>query len=102
LAKCLALMAGGGVASIIQLPVIGWFTQIAALEVMLKPLFGMSPETAMACAATLLAITFLEIAPVGFVWAQLEHINLRKVTLESEHAEEDLAAAEPAGPSTST
>ncbi len=91
LAKCLALMAGGGVASIIQLPVIGWFTQIAALEVLLRPLFGMTPETAMACAATLLAITFLEVAPVGFVWAQLEHINLRKVTLESEHAGEGLA-----------
>lgn len=96
LARCLALMIGGGVASIIQLPVIGWFTQIAALEVMLKPLFGMSAETATACAATLLTITFLGIAPVGLVWAQFEHINLRKVALESEHAEEDLAAAEKA------
>jgi hypothetical protein len=97
LARCLALMAGGGVASIIQLPVVGWFTQIAALEVMLKPLFGMAPETAMACATTLLAITFLEIAPVGLVWAQFEHINLRKVTVESEHAEEEFAANEETG-----
>lgn len=92
LAKCLALMAGGGIASIIQLPVIGWFTQIAALEVMLRPLFGMTPETAMACATTLLLITFLGIAPVGLVWAQFEHINLRKVTLESEHVEEEISA----------
>lgn len=98
LAKCLALMAGGGVASVIQLPVIGWFTQIAALEEMLKPLFGMTPETAMACATTLLAITFLGIAPIGLIWAQFEHINLRKVTVESEHAEEDLEAAEKADP----
>jgi glycosyltransferase 2 family protein len=37
-------------------------------------------------------ITFLGIAPIGLVWAQFEHINLRKVTLESEHAGEDLAA----------
>jgi uncharacterized membrane protein YbhN (UPF0104 family) len=93
-AKCLALMAGGGVASIIQLPVIGWFTQIAALEVMLRPLFGMTPETATACAATLLAITFLGIAPVGLVWAQFEHINLRKVTVESEQVEENIIADE--------
>ncbi len=99
LAKCLALMAGGGVASIVQLPVIGWFTQIAALEVILKPLFGMTPETAMACATTLLAITFLGIAPAGLVWAQFEHINLRKVTLESEHAEDDLASGQAADPS---
>lgn len=97
-ARCLALMAGGGVASMIQLPVIGWFTQIAALQVMLRPLFGMTAETAMACAATLLAITFLSIAPAGLVWAQFEHINLRKVTLESEHAKEDLDAPESAGP----
>lgn len=86
-ARCLALMAGGGVASIVQLPVIGWFTQIAALQVMLGPLFNMTPETAMACATTLLVITFLGIAPVGLVWAQFEHVNLRKVTVESEHAE---------------
>lgn len=96
LGRCLALMAGGGVASIVQLPVIGWFTQIAALEVMLRPLFGMSPETATACATTLLAITFLGVAPVGLVWAQFEHINLRKVALESEHAEQDLEASEAA------
>jgi hypothetical protein len=98
MAKCLALMAGGGVASIVQLPVIGWFTQIAALEVMLRPLFGMSSETAMACATTLLAITFLSVAPVGLVWAQFEHINLRRVTLESEHAGEDLEDEETADP----
>jgi glycosyltransferase 2 family protein len=87
IAKCLALMAGGGVASIIQLPVIGWFTQIAALEVLLRPLFAMTQETAMACATTLLLITFLGIAPIGLIWAQFEHISLRKVALESEHAD---------------
>jgi hypothetical protein len=97
LAKCLALMAGGGVASIIQLPVIGWFTQIAALEVMLTPLFGMTPETATACATTLLAMTFLGIAPIGLVWAQFDHISLRKVTVESEQAEEELVAKEETG-----
>lgn len=96
LGRCLVLMAGGGVASIVQLPVIGWFTQIAALEVMLKPLYGMSPETAMACAATLLAITFLGIAPVGLVWAQFEHISLRKITMESEHAGEEAEAEQDA------
>jgi hypothetical protein len=93
-ARCLALMAGGGVASIIQLPVIGWFTQIAALEVMLKPLFGMTPETAMACATTLLGITFLGIAPVGLIWAQFDHINLRKVTVESEQVNEEIVGDE--------
>lgn len=93
LGRCLALMAGGGVASSLQLPVIGWFTQIAALQVMLGPLFGMTTETAMACAATLLAITFLSIAPVGLVWAQFEHISLRQVTRQSEHCDDKREAA---------
>ena len=94
LAQCLVLMAGGGVASIIQLPVIGWFTQIYALKELLEPLFGMPQETALACAATLLVITFLGIAPVGLIWAQFEHINLRTVTLESEKAGEAVAEQE--------
>ena len=94
LAQCLVLMAGGGVASIIQLPVIGWFTQIYALKELLEPLYGMSPETSLACAATLLLITFLGIAPVGLIWAQFEHINLRAVTLESEKAGEAVAEQE--------
>jgi glycosyltransferase 2 family protein len=94
LAQCLVLMAGGGVASIIQLPVIGWFTQIYALKELLEPLYGMSPETSLACAATLLVITFLGIAPVGLIWAQFEHINLRTVTIESEKAGEAVAEQE--------
>jgi hypothetical protein len=41
----------------------------------------------------LLLVTFLGIIPVGLIWAQFEHVSLRKVTVESEHAEEDLEAA---------
>jgi hypothetical protein len=35
---------------------------------------------------------------VGLIWAQFEHVSLRKVTLESEQAEEDLVVVEPADP----
>ena len=94
LAKCMVLMAGGGVASTIQLPVIGWFTQIATLAVFLRTLFNMAPETATAGGATLLMITFLSIVPVGLIWAQFEHVDLRKVTVESEHAGEEFAESE--------
>ena len=96
IAKCLVLMVGSGVASIVQLPVIGWFTQIAAVAVALRGLFNMAPETATACAATLLVITFLSIIPVGLIWAQFENVSLRKVTVESEHAGEELAESETA------
>jgi hypothetical protein len=54
-------------------------------------------EPAMACAATLLLVTFLSIIPVGLIWARFEHVSLRKVAEESEHVEADLAAEEPAG-----
>lgn len=90
LGKCMVLMVGGGVASIVQLPVLGWFTQIAALEEILRNVFSLPPETATACAATLLLVTFLSIVPVGLVWAQLEHVSLRKVAVESEYAGEEL------------
>ena len=97
LAKCMVLMVGGGVASVVQLPVLGWFTQIAALEEILRNLFSLSPETSTACAATLLLITFLGIVPVGLIWAHFEHVSLRKVTVESERAGEALAGEEAAG-----
>jgi hypothetical protein len=42
----------------------------------------------MACAASLLLVTFLAVIPVGLIWAQVDHISLRKVTHESEAAEE--------------
>jgi len=42
----------------------------------------------------LLMITFLSIVPVGLIWAQFEHVDLRKVTVESEHAGEEFAESE--------
>jgi hypothetical protein len=95
LAKCLVLMVISGAASVVQLPVIGWFSQIAAVEETLRNFFSLPPETAMACAATLLLVTFLGIVPVGLVWAKFEHISLRKIAVESEHAEEELAEEQP-------
>ena len=91
-AKCVLLMIASGASSIIQLPVLGWFTQIGLVAATLSGLFGASPEAATACAATLLLVTFLAIIPVGLIWAQFEHVSLRKVTHESEVAEEISAA----------
>ena len=63
----------------------------------LTSMFGATPEAATACATMILLSTFLCIAPIGLIWAQFEHINLRKVTVESEHAEEELVAKEEIG-----
>ena len=97
LAKCMLLMASSMAVSSLQLPIIGWFTQIGAVAAAMSGFFGVAAEPATACAATLLLITFLGIAPVGLIWARFEHVSLRKVTVESENAEEELAIDEPAG-----
>lgn len=92
--KCVLLMIASGGASIFQLPVLGWFTQIGIVAAAISGLLGATTEAATACAALLLLVTFLSIVPVGLIWAQFEHVNLRKVTHESEVAEEVLAADE--------
>jgi uncharacterized protein (TIRG00374 family) len=96
LAKCMLLMASSMAASGFQLPIIGWFTQIGVVAAAMSGFFGVAPEPATACSATLLAVTFLGIIPVGLIWARIEHVSLRKVAAESEHAEETLVADEPA------
>jgi hypothetical protein len=95
LAKCMLLMASGMAASGFQLPVLGWFTQIGVVAAAMSGFFGVAAEPATACAATLLAVTFLGIVPVGLVWARFEHVSLRKVAAESGHAGKTLAVQEP-------
>jgi hypothetical protein len=95
-AKCVLLMVVSGGASIVQLPVVGWFTQIGLVAAAISSFFGAAPEASTACAATLLLVSFLGIVPVGLIWAQFEHVNLRKITVESEHAGEELTGEEPA------
>jgi hypothetical protein len=93
--KCVMLMMVSGGASIIQLPVLGWFTQIGIVAAAIAGFFGVPLEPATACAATILLITFLSIIPVGLVWARYEHVSLRKIAAESEHSQEDAAPAVP-------
>ena len=95
LAKCMLLMAASMLVSGFQLPVLGWFTQIGAVAAAMSAFFGVAAEPATACAATLLLVTFLGIAPVGIIWARIEHVSLRKVAAESGHAGETLALDEP-------
>jgi hypothetical protein len=90
-ANCVLLMVVSGGASIVQLPVIGWFSQIGIVAAAITGFFGAAPEASTACAAMLLIITFLGVVPVGLPWAQFEHVNLRRVTVESEHVAEDIA-----------
>jgi len=89
--KTVLLMLLSGGASILQLPVLGWFSQIGLVAWALTVVVGAGHEAAVACAASLLLVTFLGIIPVGLIWAQFENVNLRRITLESEQAGEQLA-----------
>ncbi len=89
-AKAVLMMVVSGRCSMIQLPVLGWFTQIGLVAGAISKFFGVAPEAAMGCAATLLLITFLGIVPVGLIWSRFEHISLRQATEESEHAGEEM------------
>jgi hypothetical protein len=86
------LMVVSGSASVIQLPVLGWFTQIGIVAFAIAGIVHVAPEPATACAATILLITFLSIVPVGLVWARFEHVSLRKIAAESGRQEEEIRA----------
>jgi hypothetical protein len=86
--QCVLLMVVSGVSSVVQLPIVGWFTQIGLVTIAISNFFGVTREASVACAAALLLVTFLAVIPVGLIWAQFEHISFRKITHESEAAEE--------------
>ena len=76
LGKTVLLLAVSGTASVFQLPVLGWFTQIGIVSGALFNFLGVGWEPAVACAATILLVSFLAIIPVGLVWARFEHVSL--------------------------
>jgi hypothetical protein len=94
LPKCILLLAVSGTASVFQLPILGWFSQIALVAAAMSRFYGVTAEASTACAATLLVVSFLGIVPVGLIWAHFEHVSLRKITVESGHAGEELAVDE--------
>ena len=98
IARCMVLMAASMGGSIVQLPVIGWFTTIFATSATMHGWLGVAPEPALGAGAMLLIVTFMSIIPVGLIWSRFEHVSLKNVTQESEHvieAEPELAPTEP-------
>ncbi|RRA48816.1 lysylphosphatidylglycerol synthase transmembrane domain-containing protein [Acidipila sp. EB88] len=90
LSRCMLLMATSTAGSLIQLPIIGWFTQIGIVAKAMQSFFNVAPEPALGAAAMLLVVTFMSIIPVGLVWSRFEHVSLKKLTEESETAAETL------------
>ena len=70
----LATSLGG---SLLQLPILGWFTQIGVLAFALHGFFGVPLETASACGAVILCVANLAVIPAGLIAARVEGITLR-------------------------
>jgi glycosyltransferase 2 family protein len=96
LARCLVLMAASMVGSMVQLPVIGWFTQIGVTTGVMQNVFHVQFEPALACGTMLLIVTFMCVIPVGLIWARVEHVSLKKVSEQSEHFSQDDGEQTPA------
>jgi len=86
LSRTMLLMGVSILASVFQLPIIGWFTQIVATATAMHEFYGAPIEAATACGALLLVVTFLCIIPTGLVFARINHVSLKKVAAEDEVA----------------
>jgi glycosyltransferase 2 family protein len=84
--RTMLLMAASIGGSLLQLPIIGWFTQIAVTAAAMHTFYGAPIEAATACGAMLLVVTFICIIPAGLIYSRVEHVNLKKVASESESA----------------
>jgi hypothetical protein len=92
----MVMMAASMAGSVVQLPVLGWFTQIAVTTGVMQKIFNVQPEPALACGAMLLIVTFMSVIPLGLIWARIEHVSLKKVSQESEEFVQDDAEQTPA------
>jgi len=70
--------------SLLQLPIIGWFTQIAVTAAAMNQFYGAPIEAATACGALLFFVTWLAIIPAGLIAARLNHVSLRNAATEAE------------------
>jgi uncharacterized membrane protein YbhN (UPF0104 family) len=84
--RTMLLMAASIGGSLLQLPIIGWFTQIAVTATAMHTFYGAPIEAATACGAILLVVTFLCIIPAGLIYSQVEHVSLKQAAQESDAA----------------
>lgn len=78
--QTMLLMATSMGGSLLQLPILGWFTQIGIMAAAVHTIFGVPVEAATAYGAVLLLINTLCIIPTGLVAAQISGTSLRSTT----------------------
>jgi len=82
--RTMLLMGTSIGASLLQVPIIGWFTQIAATAAAMHGFYNAPIEAATACGAMLLFVTFLSIIPAGLICARVGGVSLRAVPAAAE------------------
>jgi hypothetical protein len=82
--QTMLLMATSMGGSLLQLPVLGWFTQIALLAAAIHAFFGAPIEAATACGAIILFVTTLSIVPAGLIAARASGTSLRSAAQSAE------------------
>jgi hypothetical protein len=90
--QTMLLMGASIGGSLLQLPILGWFTQIGVTATAMRTFYGAPVESATACGALLLLVLSLSILPVGFLFAQIERVSLKKAAEESGAAVEAKSA----------
>ena len=91
--QLLILIFASMLGSMLQLPAVGGGSQMATIAV-LSSVFDAPPEMAASCGILLWLVTFAAVIPLGFLLAHHERLSLRKLSVESHHAEEaDIAQA---------
>ena len=89
--RTMLLMGASIGGSLLQLPILGWFTQIATTAAAMHAFYGTPLEPATACGALLLIVTFLSIIPAGLILARVDRVRLGELRAETDAAAESLA-----------
>ncbi len=94
IATVLPLMFCSMLGSLVQLPGVGGGSQLATISA-LDHVFHIVPrELAASCGIMLWLVTFVSIVPVGLLLSHHERLSLRKLSAESEQAEEGATVVE--------
>ncbi|RXH55065.1 putative dolichol-P-glucose synthetase [Granulicella sibirica] len=89
--RVMLLMGASMGGSLLQLPIIGWFTQVAVTSAAMYTFYGAPIEAATACGGVLLLNNVLCVIPIGIFYSRLERVSLRAATKESSTLESDKA-----------
>ncbi|HKV79355.1 MAG TPA: lysylphosphatidylglycerol synthase transmembrane domain-containing protein [Candidatus Sulfotelmatobacter sp.] len=92
--QILILMGSSMLGSMLQLPAVGGGSQLATIKT-LSGLFAVPPELAASCGILLWLVTFAAVVPSGLILAHHERLSLRKLSVESHHAEQSDDAKTP-------